>query len=1420
MEAVNNNSSMQATTVDDSTSKNIGVFAKFKNWAVSLAKEVQKFLGESWSSVKNNCKKIYNFFATKVGLEVLPITKPVNAKGQDGGQSPESPKVSEEPKQKLNSSAEGESKGQKPPAKNNHVVDKPTAGGGSKGQKPPAKKNHVVDKPTAGGGSKGHKPPAMGNQDGALPSAKNNPVGNQPPAKNNPVGNQPPAMGNQEGALPSAKNNPVGNQPPAMGNQEGALPSAKNNPVGNQPPAMGNQEGALPSAKNNPVGNQPPAMGNQEGTLPSAKNNPVGNQPPAMGNQEGTLPSAKNNPVGNQPPAMGNQEGALPSAKNNPVGNQPPAMGNQEVDQPSAKNNPVGNQPPAMGNQEGALPSAKNNPVGNQPPTMGNQEVDQPSAKNNPVGNQPPAMGNQEGALPSAKNNPVGNQPPTMGNQEVDQPTAKNNPVGNQPPAMGNQEGALPSAKNNPVGNQPPAMGNQEVDQPSAKNNPVGNQPPAMGNQEGVLPPVMGQPNGSNPASNKSFENEQSLSGSQSVPQDQSQNINLSDFVFLDDNGQLQLTTEFVNSLRTTLDNTPQDNKRAVMLKELQKIYMPLEGCTIVTNNPVGPVQKETRKFGITEFFQMVYLNEGLKEHWVHVCDPEEILENYKNGLCEEIRQGTTETPDIIEIENMAKDTLTNQGVKDLDGNSLAHLPEYVGKLRDHIKQAIDIIASGQNGVQDGSKANPSGLTPPVIDETNGVPPSLKENSEEENKGINPETNERPDNKKPLNGGQRVPQDQSQSINLNNVVFFDENKKLQLTTEFVNSLKTTLDKTPENNKSDVMLEQLNEIYTALNNCMNVTANPVGPAQQEPIKIEFNEFFQMICLNEDLKEHWVHAFDPEWLLENYKNGLCEEIRQGTTEAPDMNEIEAMTKNILTRMGTTDLDGKLLANSPAYLSKFTDHIKHAIDIIASDSQQSGLGQNGVQDDTKANPSGLTPPVIDETNGVPPSLKENSEEENKGINPETNERPDNKEPLNGGQRVPQDQSQNINLNNVVFFDDNQFQLTQQFVKSLITKLDNTPQDDKNFVMLEKIAEISFALSTCQTASDANPVEPDQQELTDIYFNERSMQMICLHENLTEHWVHIFDPLNILETHKSDLSNQIIEGTNDPINIEEIATKALSREGIKGLDGKLLANSPAYLEKLKKHIAQGVNRMARTPVQSTPDQNGIQDGSKKNPSGPAQQVINGTEGDNPPLQQNSKEDTPVKGVNNLPKIDDQTAKRNDFKEKIIANVSFTENGVMSTYEGLTTDLKKSIEGLSNTEKFNTLWKINNRVQSKYPTKPKAASGTEEVEPKQRKVKRDYSNSFVRYIFNNDDLKDEWVYLFDAEECFTEYMGTLTDEMRNNFNNDKSHITETHYKNCAKHVLRKNQIKDSKGKSFATNEQHYDKLKNYLIMSLTTNNE
>ncbi len=962
-------------------------------------------------------------------------------------------------------------------------------------------------------------------------------------------------MGNQEGALPSAKNNPVGNQPPAMGNQEVDQPSAKNNPVGNQPPAMGNQEGAQPSAKNNPVGNQPPAMGNQEG---AAKNNPVGNQPPAMGNQEGALPSAKNNPVGNQPPAMGNQEVDQPlpishlRKNSHPVGNQPPAMGNQEGAQPSAKNNPVGNQPPAMGNQEGALPSAKNNPVGNQPPAMGNQEVDQPSAKNNPVGNQPPAMGNQEGALPSAKNNPVGNQPP----------------------AMGNQEGALPSAKNNPVGNQPPAMGNQEVDQPSAKNNPVGNQPPAMGNQEGVLPPVMGQPNGSNPASNKSFENEQSLSGSQSVPQDQSQNINLSDFVFLDDNGQLHLTTEFVNSLRTTLDNTPQENKRKVMLKELQKIYMPLKGCMIVTNNPVGPVQKETRKFGITEFFQMVYLNEGLKEHWVHVCDPEEILENYKNGLCEEIRQGTTETPDIKEIENMAKDTLTNQGIKDLDGNSLAHLPEYVGKLRDHIKQAIDIIASGQNGVQDGSKANPSGLTPPVIDETNGVPPSLKENSEEENKGINPETNERPDNK------------------------------------------------------------------------------------------------------------------------------------------------------------------------------------------------------------------------------------------------------EPLNGGQRVPQDQSQNINLNNVVFFDDNQFQLTQQFVKSLITELDNTPQVDKNFVMLEKIAEINFALSTCQTASDANPVEPDQQELTDIYFNERSMQMICLHENLTEHWVHIFDPLNILETHKSGLCDQIIKGTNDPIDIEEIATKALSREGIKGLDGKLLANSPAYLEQLKKHIAQGVNRMARTPVQSAPDQNGIQDGSKKNPSGPAQQVINGTEGDNPPLQQNSKEDTPVKGVNNLPKIDDQTAKRNDFKEKIIANVSFTENGVMSTYEGLTTDLKKSIEGLSNTEKFNTLWKINNRVQSKYPTKPKAASGTEEVEPKQRKVKRDYSNSFVRYIFNNDDLKDEWVYLFDAEECFTEYMGTLTDEMRNNFNNDKSHITETHYKNCAKRALRKNQIKDSKGKSFATNEQHYDKLKNYLIMSLTTNNE
>ncbi len=168
MEAVNNNSSMQATTVDDSTIKNIGVFAKFKNWVVSLAQEVQKFLGESWSSVKNNCKKIYNFFATKVGLEVLPITKPVNAKGQDGGQSPGSPKVSEEPKQKLNSSAEGESKGQKPPAKNNHVVDKPTAGGGSKGKSQPTAKwkaiSQVVDKPTAGGGSKGQKPPAKKNK--------------------------------------------------------------------------------------------------------------------------------------------------------------------------------------------------------------------------------------------------------------------------------------------------------------------------------------------------------------------------------------------------------------------------------------------------------------------------------------------------------------------------------------------------------------------------------------------------------------------------------------------------------------------------------------------------------------------------------------------------------------------------------------------------------------------------------------------------------------------------------------------------------------------------------------------------------------------------------------------------------------------------------------------------------------------------------------------------------------------------------------------------------------------------------------------------------------------------------------------------------------------------------------------------------
>ena len=1054
-----------------------------------------------------------------------------------------------------------------------------------------------------------------------------------------------------------------------------------------------------------------------------------------------------------------------------------------------------------MGNQEGALPSAKNNPVGNQPPAMGNQEVDQPSAKNNPVGNQPPAMGNQEGALPSAKNNPVGNQPP----------------------AMGNQEGALPSAKNNPVGNQPPAMGNQEVDQPSAKNNPVGNQPPAIGNQEGVLPPVMGQPNGSNPASNKPFENEQSLSGSQSVPQDQSQNINLSDFVFLDDNGQLHLTTEFVNSLKTTLDNTPQDNKRAVMLEELKIIYMPLKGCTIVTNNPVGPVQQETREFGITEFFQMVYLNEGLKEHWVHVCDPEEILENYKNGLCEEIRQGTTETPDIKEIENMAKDTLTNQGVKDLDGNSLAHLPEYVGKLRDHIKQAIDIIASDQNGVQDGSKANPSGLTPPVIDETNGVPPSLKENSEEENKGINPETNERPDNKKPLNGGQRVPQDQSQNINLNNVVFFDDNQ-FQLTQQFVKSLITELDNTPQVDKNFVMLEKIAEINFALSTCQTASdANPVEPDQQELTDIYFNErSMQMICLHENLTEHWVHIFDPLNILETHKSGLCDQIIKGTTETPDSNEIKKIAEFALNRQDLTDLDGNSLAQLPAYVEKLTEYIKHAIDIIASDSQQSGLGQNGVQDGSKANPSGLTPPVIDETNGVPPSLKENSEEENKGINPETNERPDNKEPLNGGQRVPQDQSQNINLNNVVFFDENKkLQLTTEFVNSLKTTLDKTPENNKSDVMLEQLNEIYTALNNCMNVT-ANPVGPVQQEPIKIEFNE-FFQMICLNEDLKEHWVHAFNPEWLLENYKNGLCEEIRQGTTeapDMNEIEAMAKNILTRMGTTDLDGNLLANSPAYLEKLKNHIAQGVNRMARTPVQSTPDQNGIQDGSKKNPSGPAQKVINGTEGDNPPLQQNSKENTPVKGVNNLPKIDDQTAKRNDFKEKIIANVSFTENGVMSTYEGLTTDLKKSIEGLSNTEKFNTLWKINNRVQSKYPTKPKAASGTEEVEPKQRKVKRDYSNSFVRYIFNNDDLKDEWVYLFDAEECFTEYMGTLTDEMRNNFNNDKSHITETHYKNCAKRVLRKNQIKDSKGKSFATNEQHYDKLKNYLIMSLTTNNE
>ena len=64
-----------ASVANNNTNKTSGLFGKFKNWVVSLAKDVRKFLGNSLDFVKESFKNIYNFFATKAGWKPLPTGK-------------------------------------------------------------------------------------------------------------------------------------------------------------------------------------------------------------------------------------------------------------------------------------------------------------------------------------------------------------------------------------------------------------------------------------------------------------------------------------------------------------------------------------------------------------------------------------------------------------------------------------------------------------------------------------------------------------------------------------------------------------------------------------------------------------------------------------------------------------------------------------------------------------------------------------------------------------------------------------------------------------------------------------------------------------------------------------------------------------------------------------------------------------------------------------------------------------------------------------------------------------------------------------------------------------------------------------------------------------------------------------------------
>ncbi len=78
MQAVTNstNQTVQSASVaNNNTNKTSGLFGKFKNWFVNLAKDVRKFLGNSLDSVKESFKNIYNFFATKAGWKPLPTGK-------------------------------------------------------------------------------------------------------------------------------------------------------------------------------------------------------------------------------------------------------------------------------------------------------------------------------------------------------------------------------------------------------------------------------------------------------------------------------------------------------------------------------------------------------------------------------------------------------------------------------------------------------------------------------------------------------------------------------------------------------------------------------------------------------------------------------------------------------------------------------------------------------------------------------------------------------------------------------------------------------------------------------------------------------------------------------------------------------------------------------------------------------------------------------------------------------------------------------------------------------------------------------------------------------------------------------------------------------------------------------------------------